>query len=1074
MEQLTRTAIRRPIAICMLFAALIVLGIIAYIQLPAELNPQVDFPVVSIVASYPGTNPQEMETIVTKPLEDAISGVAGLQEIDSNSQQGTSVIRCRFFFGTNLSAAASTVQEKVDAVRSQLPSTMQSPNVQKRDSGSQPVLTVVLKGKAETSRQIRDMADNIVSERLAQAPDVGDVSVTGGDQREIRVAVRRDRLNAYGITLVDLATALQKADANISIGYIQNGPVYASLRFIGEFATVDEIRGLRIAVPSTQAKNGHVTLYLRDIATVNDVSVERTSESTLDNQDSVTMTIQKTSDGNTLRAVEGAKRELAAVRRYLPPDIQFVYTRDQSTNVQDNLNDVLVSLWLGALLAMAIVYVFLQNLRATAIVAVAIPTCIITTFLPIKALGMTLNSMTLLGLSLAIGILIDDSIVVLENIVRHLQAGESPVEAAYNGRSEIGLAAITLTAVDLVVFIPIVFMNGVIGQFFHSFAAAISFAVLLSLFVSFALTPMLAARWMKKGEVLESSGEGRSGFLALFNRGYTRLENDYRRVLAVCIRHPWPVVLTGNAALVVVLFLIGPNLGFTFSPNQDQSLVQVTVTAHPGASLSYTKGITDEIQRRIRSDRQINHEIKNILAVVGQSAVGGAGAGSAGTQFASMQVSLYPRKAPLDYVTELFQAHPPYLRTQADQDISKRIRRITSDIPGARIQSSEVSGFGGGGAPLEVDVTGADLNAILAASRKVQAVFDATAGVFGTDLSYQASQPQVQFRLDRLRAAQYGLNVRSVAQSVSTAMQGSTTAKFREPQTGDQYNIRLQYADVDRASIFQLGSLPVAYLNGAAVPLQDVASLSMGAGPTRVDRIDRLRQISVTGYLLPGTQVGNVRRLIEPKLQKMQKSGELGEVNYRLGGQGRQMNDELPYFFQALILGPVLSYMLMATLFNNPLYPFSIMLTMPQALVGALVALWIGHMPLSIISAIGIIMLNGIATKNAILLVDYTDMLRSRGYKREDAILAAAPARLRPILMTSFCIVFATLPTALALGRGAGFRQPLGITVVGGVIVSTFLTLLVIPCTYILLDNLSNRLRRGGKAKRGGGREVGG
>jgi HAE1 family hydrophobic/amphiphilic exporter-1 len=1066
-EALTRLAIRRPIAICMLFAALLVLGIIAYEGLPAELNPQVDFPVVSIVASYPGTNPQEMETIVTKPIEDAISGIAGLKEIDSKSQQGTAVIRCQFYFGTNLDAAASAVQEKVDSARAKLPSSIQSPNVQKRDSGSQPVLTVVMKGKSETSRQIRDLADNIVSERLAQAPDVGDVSVTGGDQREIRVSVQRDRLNAYGITIANLATALQKADSNISIGYIQNGPVYASMRFIGEFASVDELRRLRIAIPSTRAAGGHVTLNLTDIATINDTSVERTSSSTLDGQDSITMTIQKTSDGNTLRAVQGAKDELAALKRYLPADVEFVYTRDQSTTVESNLNDVLVSLWLGALLAMAIVYLFLQNLRATAIVAVAIPTCIITTFLPIHALGMTLNSMTLLGLSLAIGILIDDSIVVLENIVRHLQAGQSPVEAAVSGRSEIGLAAITLTAVDLVVFIPIAFMNGVMGQFFHSFAIAISFAVLFSLFVSFTLTPMLASRWLKKGESLEVSGVGAAGLLAWCNRVYGRIEHGYRRVLTVCLRHPWIVVLTGNSLLVVVLYLIGPTLGFTFAPNQDQSLVQVTVTAHPGASLEYTKKITDEIQRRIRKDKSIAPEIQNILAVVGQSSVGGPGAASSGTQFGTLQLSLYPRKAPLDYVAELFQSHPAYLRTQPDQDIAKRVRKLTTNIPGARIQAAAVSGFGGGGAPLDLDISGADLNQLLAAARKIQAVFDATPGVFGTNISYDASQPQVQFRLDRQRAAQYGLNVNSVAQAVSTAMQGSTAAKFRDPKTGDQYNIRVQFADLNRNSVFEVGNVPVAFLNGAPIPLKDVANLSLGAGPTRVDRTDRMRQTTVSGYLVPGLEVGNIRRIIDPQIKQLQKSGQLGEVSYSFGGQARSMQEDMPYLIQALLLGPILSYMLMATLFNNPLYPFSIMLTMPQALVGALLALWLTHMPLSIISAVGIVMLNGIATKNAILLVDYTDMLRGRGYKREDAILAAAPARLRPILMTSLCIVFATLPTALALGRGAGFRQPLGITVVGGVLVSTFLTLLVIPCTYLLFDNLNEFLRRmRGKSRR--------
>jgi HAE1 family hydrophobic/amphiphilic exporter-1 len=1053
-------AIRRPIAICMLFAALLILGLVAYSSLPAELNPQVDFPVVSVITSYGGVNPEEMETIITKPIEDAISGVPGLKEIDSNSQQGVSVIRCQFYFGTNLDAAASAVQEKVDSVQSVLPVGVQNPNVQKRDSNSAPVITIVMRGKSETSRQLRDLADNVVTQRLSQAPDVGDVSVTGGDQREIHVDVRRDRLSAYGMTITDLATAIQNADSNISIGYIQFGSTYAALRFLGEFASVDELKNLRVAVPSQNGTGGQTAVWLRDIATVTDSSLERTSESTLDGRDAVTITVQKTSDGNTLRAVQGTKDEIAALKKYLPSDIEFVITRDQSTVVKDNLNDVLVSLCLGAVLAMAIVYIFLQNLRATAIVAVAIPTCVITTFLPIRALGMTLNSMTLLGLSLAIGILIDDSIVVLENIVRHLHTGQPPAEAALNGRMEIGLAAVTLTAVDLVVFTPIAFMNGVIGEQFRSFGISISAAVILSLFVSFTLTPMLASRWLRKGDMMESSGEGESGFAAFLNRSYHRLERGYRRVLARLIRHPWAVFITGNALLIVVLVLIAPKLGFTFAPNQDQGLVQIAVTAPAGASLDYTNTIAKEVERRVNANAAIRGEVQNMVCVVGQSALGGTGAGSAGTQYATIQLSLYPRKAPLDYVTELFRRDPTRLRTQSDQDIAKRMRRMIQSIPGAkRIQATEVSGFGSGGAPLEVDVTGADLNQILTASKKIEDLFSATPGVYGADLSYQASQPQVQFRLDRTRAVQYGYNVNTVAPAVSAAMQGNVGAQYRDQTTGNQYNIRVEFTDLDRNSVYQLGKIPIAFRTSTAILLQDVANLSLGAGPVRVDRINRLREVAVTAYLLPGTNVGNVRSLLQPEVAKLAKTPDFGQVKYQWGGQARSINEELPYLIQALLLGPVLSYMLMATLFNNPLYPLSIMLTMPQALVGALLALLIAHQPLSIVSSIGIVMLNGIATKNAILLVDFTEILRSRGYRREDAILEAAPARLRPILMTSFCIVFATLPTALALGRGAGFRQPLGITVVGGVIVSTFLTLLVIPCTYIIFDNLTQWIR---------------
>jgi len=1066
----TRLAINRPIAILMIVAAFLVLGLVSYLRLPAELNPKVDFPVVSINTTYAGTNPQEMETLVTKPIEDSISGVSGLKQIDSTSQSGVSVVRCTFFFGTNLDTAAADVRQKVDAVRKRLPINADSPSVAKQDNSSQPIMYIAMKGK-ESPRDLRVLADNIVSERLQQAPDVSAVNVTGGEQREIRVAVRSERLEAYGLTIGQLATIIDNANQNVSAGYIQTSTRYSSIRFLGEFASVQELKDLMISLPKnpdaspTEGTSGR-TVQLSDIATVSDTTVEKTIESTLDGQDSVTLTIQKTSDGNTLKATDGVKKQLIEVKKFLPSDVSFVVTRDDSTNVKENLNDVVVSLFLGALLAVLIVFLFLHNLRATVIVAIAIPVCIIATFLPISAFGFTLNTLTLLGLSLAIGILIDDSIVVIENISRHLALGQEPREAAITGRAEIGLAALTLTAVDLVVFIPIAFMGGVIGEFFRSFGVSISVAVLISLFVSFTLTPMLASRWFKKGESLEVSGEGQPGFAGRFNRGYHKFENFYRNILRAFLKRPWIVVIVGNLVLVAAVILIFPRLGFRFSPAQDQNLVSVTVQAPAGTALPVTKTITDEIERRIRADKSLDSDVKYLQTVVGRNASGGAGAGDTGTQYAQIQVSLYDRAAPLDKV-QFWNKHTgeDTLRDESDEDVAKKIRRIVQTIPGngssLQIQASPVNGFGGGGAPLSINLVGTDFTEILHAAALVQGVVDKTPGTYGSDISFKASQPEVQVRLDRTRAAQYGLNVSDVAVTVSTALQGNITAQYRDPKDSNEYNINVILAKNDRNNIYTVGQIPVGYQNTTPILLGSVANISLGAGPTRVDRLNRLRQVTVTAYLLPGTQINNVRfKNIDPAIKKLVDSGQFGRVSYAWGGDAQTSQDEFPYLIQAVLLGIILSYMLMAALFNNMLYPLSVMLTLPQALVGALAALLLTGTPFSLITAIGVIMLNGIATKNAILMVDYTNTLRARGYKRLDAILEAAPTRLRPILMTSFAIVGATLPTAMALGRGAGFRQPLGITVVGGVIVSTFLTLLVIPCVYLLFDNFANWLGR--------------
>lgn len=1054
----TRLAIQRPIAILMLVMAFVTLGFFSYFKLPKELNPNVDFGVVSVVTNYPGTNPQEMETLITKPIEDSISGVSGLKEIDSTSQEGVSTIRCQLYIGTDVDAAAADIRDKVDAVRNQLPTAAQSPVVSKRDTSSQPVMYLAMSGN-RTSRDLRVMADNIVSERLAQAPDVSAVDVYGGDQREIRVAANRDRLAAYGITVVQLVNAIENANVNLAAGYIQKNDLYASVRFIGEFANVDEIKNLWLTLPpapgSTSTTNRAVRLS--DIATVTDTTVERTQSSTLDGRDTVTIAIEKTSDGNTLNACNGVKTQLAQLQTMLPPDVKFTSTFDASKNVTDNLNDVVVSLFLGATLAILIVYLFLHNLRATVIVAVAIPTCVISTFLPISAMGFTLNTMTLLGLSLAIGILIDDSIVVLENIVRHLQQGEDPITAAIRGRTEIGMAAVTLTMVDLVVFLPIAFMGGIIGQFFRSFGASICIAVATSLFVSFTLTPMLASRWFRKGEVLETEGVGGRGFGAAFDRGYAKFRERYKAFLRVCLRHPWVVVAIGNVALIIVFVMVGSKLGFRFAPGQDQNQVQVSIQAPAGSSLAYTTRIADQVEARIRTSTPLMSNIKYILTSVGQS--DSSGSGYQGTQYANMQVSLYDRASPLDIfdggLARLFHRPFPHMRYEADAAVAATIRGMVTKIPGATIQASEVNGFGGGGAPLTINVVGMDFDTLLAAANKVKAYISTIPGVYNTDLSFKASQPELQIRLDRTRAANYGLSVNDVSTAVSDALQGDNTSKYRDPNDSEQYDIRVEFADEQRQNIYEVGDIVVGYQGQHPVHLAEVANIKRDVGPTRVDRLNRLREVSVTGYLMTGTQIGTVSQKANPVLKKMFAAPDMRAVTYAWGGEAQSLSDEGPYMQQALVLGILLSYMLMAALFNNMLYPLSVMLTLPQALVGALIALYIANEPLSLIAAIGVVMLNGLAAKNAILMVDYTNTLRSRGYRRIDALLEAAPTRLRPILMTSTAIIGATTPTALALGRGAGFRQSLGVVVVGGVAVSTVLTLIVIPCVYLLFDNLS-------------------
>ncbi len=1108
---LTKIAINRPVAILMLIGALIVLGWQGLGKMPAEQDPRIDFPFVSVTTVYPGAGPGEIETLVSKPIEDSVSSVNGVKNVTSVSQQGVSVVAIEFQLGVDVDVAVADVRAKVDAARRSLPREVETPTIGKFDTASTPILFMTLRSTAgRPSREIREIAERTVKDQLGQVKGVAAVVVTGGDQREVQVRLNRSRLDAYGLTVSEVARAIQSQNLNVPSGNIREGNRDYAVRVIGEFEDPAEIRDLRLSFPS--AGGFARQLRVSDIATVSDSVAERSANASLAERsgdsplptstDTVSISIQKTSDGNTVETARGVKSQLERLKSILPSDLQITITTDQSVRVYENLHEVQVSLILGAVLAVLIVYLFLHNLRGTRIVALSIPTSIVATFLVMYSLGFTLNSMTLLGLSLAVGILVDDSIVVLENIYRHLAAGEPPREAALRGRGEIGLAAVTITLVDVVVFVPVAFMGGIVGQFFRSFGITVAVATLFSLLMSFTLAPMLASLWYRKGEYRECH----HGIFGSINRFYGRMENVYRRTLIWSLRHRGSVIYIGNMALVnVVLWMMsagsgtaglrtgimaagiqvaggvfvfaihalrrrrsaeplvtagigamvslsvatlagiaGVPLGFRFAPGQDQSQVALSVELPAGSSLAATTRVLREIESKVSGIS----EIRYLETSAGQSATGGfGGTTSSGTNFGQVRLILGDRIGTLDRI--LFWTDTSALRKRSDTDIAEEVRGLVKTIAGADIRTTEVSGFGGSSAPVQIEIDGPDLDALVALARQVKQQLSGTPGILTPDISYKASKPEVQIRLDRTRAADYGLSVADVSQAVRNAIEGNVEAKFR--QDGEEYDIRIQYDRLDRASVADVAQIVVGRRGRVPVRVRDVARIVEGRGPTKIDRKNRLRQVTVTAYLAPGKVIGNMQQIVDPKLRQL----DWGKASYSWGGEANSLAEEGVFMVAALGLAVVLVYMLMAALFNNLLYPLVIMLSIPQALVGGLLGLLITGKPMSIIAMIGVIMLMGLVTKNAILLVDYTNTLRFRGWRREDALAEAGPTRLRPILMTSLAQILGALPIALALGRGSEFRQPLGIVVMGGLILSGLLTLLVIPCTYTWFDDLS-------------------
>jgi HAE1 family hydrophobic/amphiphilic exporter-1 len=1077
----------------MVVSALIVMGLNSCSKMHLELNPKVDLPNVFITTLYPGAGPEEVESQITKKIEDAVSSVNGIKTITSSSQEGQSAVSIEFNIGTSSDVAASDVREKISAIRNNLPTDSKEPVVQKFDVNSQPILYYGLVGN-RPSRDIRDLADNTIKPLLSKVEGVASVNITGGDTREIQVQVLKDRLDAYGISIQQLVQLIQANNLNIPVGHEIEGNREYSIRVVGEFPDVSIIKDTRLHMPNGQM------VRLGDIANIRDTVEERRDESFINGKDSVAIVIQKTSDGNTVDVARDVRKEVTEIQKQLPSDVKFVVNQDLSTNVQDSVNDVESSLFIGALLAVLVVFLFLHNIRGTAIVALAIPTSIFATFLPMFAFGFTLNTMTMLALSLAVGILVDDSIVVLENIYRHLSRGEEPVEAAFNGRSEIGLAAIAISMVDVVVYIPIAFMGGITGQFFKSFGITVASATLFSLFMSFTLTPMLASRWYRAGEAVEAE----HGIFGAVNRFYKALDRLYRRALDWALRFRGVIVYTGFGLLFLVFVavaasftlsyqgiipvaaafvLIGllmlwryrfigllvtglgvlgvilaygigvgaghPLLLFRFAPDQDQGQVSILGEMPAGTSINKTL----QVEKQIQDDLKQVPDVQNTFVEVGASTAGATGLASVGPQYLTFSIKLRDKMS-------IGQSLDPFtnkskLRTRPDTVVADEIRQKIGQIPGANIKVSAVSGFGAGSAPLEVDILGSSTQEINTLGQQVLALFKEEPGVINADTTSRIGKPEQRIIIDRVKAASFGLTISSIADVLRTAIEGNNDVIYRE--NGNEYKIRVQYAQKYRENVNQIPNIVVGSVigsDGSVMPvhLSDVATVFLTSGPTKIDRMDRQRKVGVTADVTPGYAPGNIQVDIDKKLANL----KWGRNSYKWGGENKLQNDEGGYMFSALALSIVLVYMLMAALFDNLLYPLVIMLSLPQAMIGALLALMLTGYALTIVSMIGIIMLVGLVTKNAILLVDYTNTLRERGMTRMDAILEAGPTRLRPILMTTIAMIFGMLPTALGLGKGGEFRSPLAVAVIGGLILSTMLTLLVIPCVYTYFDDLTN------------------
>jgi hydrophobe/amphiphile efflux-1 (HAE1) family protein len=1019
--KLADVSIKRPVFATMMIFALIVLGLFSYMKLNVDLYPDIDIPFVVVTTALPGAGPEQIETDVTKKIEDAVNPVAGVDYIQSTSQENLSLVIIAFKLEVDGKSAAQDVREKIAAIRANLPTEIKDPVIQRYDAQSFPIFSLTVSGN-KSPKDITTFTKDVVKKRLENIPGVGSVDLVGGAEKEVQVEIDASRLQAYNLSVQDVINGVGSQNVEIPGGNLTEGSRQLLLRTMGKYKNVEDFNKVIVATPMGKP------VYLSDIGRVFDGIKEPTSLTRVNGKIAVGLNVIKQSGSNTVKVAKEVNRQLELLNKELPPDVKINIAQDNSIYIKDSVNDVLFDIVYGGLLAVIVIYLFLANFRATIISALALPSSIIASFIIMFALNFTLNMMSLLALSLAVGLLIDDAIVVIENIYRHMNQGETAMEAAMSASSEIGLAVMATTFTIVAVFVPVAFMPGIVGRFFYQFGITVSVAVLVSLFVAFTLTPMLSSKWLRKeDEALKLSSNWFTNILYYFNHFFELLNAKYGRALKWSLLHRKTVVFCSIGIFVFSFMLMGL-LGTQFFPETDQNQFTVTVNAAPGSSLEQTSNICARIENILNKRK----EIVTILTTIGS--------GNDPITKGNILAKLVHKKE----------------RKLSDKEIIKQLRSQFKDIPGAEIGFLTVGGPGGNDKPISISVRGDDQNKLTILADKVENIIKSTKGTVDVTNSLELSKPEVRIKVNREKASDLGINPLLLASTVRSLVDGYVATQFQEGD--EQVDVRVRLKQDNRTDLNDINMLTVKSTKKIGnldflVPLSDVADISQGLGPSQIKRYSRQKEIRVSANL-SGALLGNALGDIAKETSKLNL-----EPGYSINvvGQGQMQSDAFANMILTLVLSIIFVYIVLAAQFDSFVHPFSIMLALPMSIIGAVMFLLIFGSAMSVIAIVGIIMLMGLVTKNGILLVDYTNVLRDRGLTRFDALLKAGPTRLRPILMTTLAMIFGMMPVALGLGEGAEFRAPMGQAVIGGLITSTLLTLFIVPVVYSILDDLGEK-----------------
>jgi len=1018
--KLADVSIKRPVFATMMILSLLVLGLFSFIKLNVDLYPDVDFPFVIVTTTLPGAGAQQIETDITKVIENSVNSIEGIDHISSISQDNLSIVTIQFKLSVNGKDAALDVIEKISAIRSQLPADVKDPIVQRYDPASMPIMTLAISGNL-SAKDLTTFTKDVIQKRVENIQGVGSADIVGGAEREIQIEVDADKLRAYNLSIQEVINSVGSQNVEIPGGNLTEGSRQLLVNTKGKFKTVNDFNKVIVASPMGKP------IFLSEVANVIDGTKEQTSLTQLNGKNAIGLNIIKQSGANTVNVARAVKNQIAKLKTEVPAGIDIVIAQDQSTFIEEAINSVFFDILYGGLLAVIVIYLFLANLRSTIISALALPTSIIASFILMYALNFTLNMMSLLALSLAVGLLIDDAIVVIENIYRHMSQGETALEAAKSATEEIGLAVMATTFTIVAVFVPVAFMPGLVGKFFYQFGMTITSAVLVSLFVAFTLTPMLSSRWLKReDEKLSPKGNPVNKSLYYFNHIFEKLNGNYHSALRWSLNHRKTVIFSSIIIFVLSLFIMG-SLGFEFFPQSGQGEFNITVKAAPGSSLEETNNICKKIETVVKK----RPEVKDLLVTIG--------AGNDPVTKATILVKLVPKSE----------------RNINEFVLMEEIRNEIKYIPGAEYSLQEPGGPGGNQKPISLSVRGPDLNVLQDIAAKVENIVKQTPGAVDVGNSYEVSKPEVNIEIDRNKASDLGVNPYIVASTVRSFIDGTVATQFEGKE--EQIDVRVKLKKDERKNINDLALMTVLSnkrISGQnlLIPITEIATVKQSVSPTQINRYDKQKEILVSANTY-GRTLGVILQDITNKTSAIKLAPG---YSISVTGTGQMQSESFGDIFISLMLAIVFVYIVLAAQFDNFVHPLSIMLALPMAIIGAVLMLLIFGSSISIMSLIGIIMLMGLVTKNGILLIDYTNVLRERGIPRFEALLQAGPTRLRPILMTTFAMIFGMIPVAIGAGEGSEFRAPMGQAVIGGLITSTFLTLFIVPVVYSILDDLNS------------------